>query len=239
MVSSEGQVRLAPRWAVVAMVASTLLLVVAGAVLAPSSSGADRWIAVGLALAGLCGLVFVAHGFWPRTPRPLRPSADGTVTIKAPALQVAAALLAWLVMWVVSGLIVFVVASRGMNAVESPGAAVAIIGATLASIPDTIRLLTGRLHRWRLSWGPGGVVYRGFRTSLDVPPGRLKHVGLQASRLFRWSGVPPRLRPREGGPRGYGVLLAPRGAEAVVLVPQILFREPAEQVAEELRAAAR
>lgn len=237
--STGAPVRLAPRWAVVTMGASTLLLLVAGAVLAPVSSGADRWIALGLALVGGCGVVFVAYGFWPRALRPLRTAADGTVTITAPAPQVAAALLAWLGMWVVSVLIAFVLVTRGMDAVESPGAAVVIVGATLASIPDTVRLLTGRLHRWRLTWGPDGVTYRGYRTSVELPPGALKDVRLQAARLFRWTGVPETMRPRAGGPRGFGVVLDPRGSGRDVVVPQVFFREPAEQVAEEVRAAVR
>lgn len=237
VVSRGETVRLAPRWAIVLMSVLSMMLLVAGAGLATATSGVDRWIAAGLAVVGLCAVVFLAHGFLPRRPRPLLAGSDGTISIAAPALQVAAALTAWLMMWVLAGLIAFVLATRGMNAVESPGAAVAIVGATLASIPDAVRLLTGRLHRWRLSWGPDGVSYRGFRTSLELPPGKLKGARLQATRLFRYDAVPTPMRPRDGGPRGFGVVLDRSGNAPDILVPQVFFREPAEQLVDEIKRA--
>lgn len=239
MVSRSESVRLSPRWAVVAMCAMAVMLLVVGTGLAAVTDGVDRWIAAGLALAGLCAVVFLAYGFWPRTPQPLHPGPDGSVSIAAPVLQVAAALTGWLVMLLLAGLIAFVLVTRGMSAVESPGAAVVIVGAALASIPDLVRLLTGRLHRWRLSWGPDGVSYRGYRTSLDLPRGSGKGARLQASRLFRWDDVPSSLRPREGGPRGYGVVLDRSGMDPDVLVPQVFFRVPAEQLRDELGATVR
>lgn len=239
MVTQSDSVRLAPRWAVVVMGLSVLVLLVAGAVLATVSTGAERGVAIALGVAGACGAVFVVHGFWPRKAMPLPVAADGTMSVAAPVLQVGAALVGWLSIWVASGLFVFMAATQGLGGIDSPGPAVVVVGATLASTPDAIRLFTGRLHRWRLTWGPDGITYRGYRTAVELPPGSLRDVRLQASRLFRWAGVPERFRPREGGSRGYGVVLGSRGGRADVLVPQIFFREPAEQVADELRAAAR
>ena len=51
--------------------------------------------------------------------------------------------------------------------IEAPGATLLTVVGALGMLPDLVRLLTGRLHRWRLEIGPETVRYRGYRT--DVP----------------------------------------------------------------------
>jgi len=116
----------------------------------------------------------------------------------------------------------------------APGAALVLAGALLASLPDAVRLASGRLHRWRVTLAPTGLRYRGYRTDIEVPWAKVRGSRLQASRLFRWKGVPESMRPRESGPKGYGVVVDRSGSAPDLLVPQAFFRVPASQIREEI-----
>jgi hypothetical protein len=44
-------------------------------------------------------------------------------------------------------------------ALEAPGASLVMVVGAVGSLPDLLRLLTGRLHRWRLELGPDALIY--------------------------------------------------------------------------------
>lgn len=232
-----ADIRLAPRWAVVVVCALALVLLATGAVLSAGSTGLERAVALGYLVLGVLATVVAALAFAPRRDREPARAADGSVTFAAPALQVGCLLLGWATVWVLAALVVARVATGGLDAVESPGAALVLVVATVASLPDVVRLLGGRLHRWRLTVGPDGIDYRGYRTAVTLPWGKVRDAHLQASRLLRWGSVPPRMRPAEDGPRGYGVLLDRSGTAPDVLVPQAFLRTPAARVLAEIERA--
>lgn len=104
------------------------------------------------------------------------------------------------------------------SAIESPGFTLVTIAASVGLLPDLARLLTGRLHRWRLELGPDALTYRGYRTDLTVP----------------WSKV-GRATVQTKAP--VGVLINVRGTSKDPVVPILAFSVPAEQLIEEIQRA--
>ena len=104
------------------------------------------------------------------------------------------------------------------SALESPGFSLLTIAGAIASLPDLARLLTGRLHRWRLELGPESISYRGYRTAETWP----------------WSSVHgARIHPR--GPAGVAIDVKGPGKDPVI--PITAFAVPAEQLIEEIQRA--
>lgn len=229
-------VRLAPRWAVVVVGAMGPLLCLVGAAMLGLGDGTDRWVGGAYLVLGVAATVVALVMFWPRR---LRADLSGDFEVAAPVALVGAVLAIWAAGLVVAALLAVAVVRDGPNAVESPGAALVLVVAALASIPDLVRLATGRLHRPRLVVDAEGVRYRGYRTSEHVPWSQVRGVHLQASRLFRWHGVPASMRPDEGGARGYGVVVERKGGRRDLLVRQAPFRVPAEQLAAAIGKRAR
>lgn len=151
-----------------------------------------------------------------RRARPLPMSADGTVVISSPAVAAAGLLVAWL-----SALVLAAVwaglAVVDFDRVEAPGFTIVMWVGALATLPDLVRLLTGRLHRWRVIIGPDGVTYRGYRTDETVPWASLKQARVSEGR-----------RP--------GVVLDVKGNRPDPVIPAAAFTVPAEQIAEEIRS---
>lgn len=216
---AEQPSRLVPRWfapvTVTFLVVLTILFATTGALV---DDGVMSRSMLGLALA--CGLVLVATcSAFVRRRRRRDPvvTADGARVFVSPAATVwplvgaVVALYAVVAMWAY-------VAVTDFSELESPGFSLVTIVAAVAGLPDLVRLLTGRLHRWRLVLGPDTLTYRGYRTDLTVP----------------WSKV-GRATIRAKAPAG--VLVNIRGESKDPVVPIAAFAVPAEQLIEEIERA--
>ncbi|HWJ09752.1 MAG TPA: hypothetical protein VNS46_10275, partial [Nocardioides sp.] len=210
--------RLIPRWWTATVVLALLLGTVVGLVMALVSDGALAWsgAALSVAFAALL-LAAVSALVRPRRPREPEIAADGTRTFRAPTATVVGLLVAWAMLLVTAAAWAWL-AVTDFGALESPGfALVAVVGA-LASLPDLVRLLTGRLHRWTLELGPVSLRYRGYRTDVTVPCRDVKGAAIQ------------RRNPA-------GVRIDLRGSDADVVVPITAFAVPAEQLVDEVHRA--
>ncbi len=123
------------------------------------------------------------------------------------ALLVVAVLWAWL-------------AVTDLRSLDSPGFALLAILGALASLPDLVRLLTGRLHRWTLELGPATLTYRGYHTDITVPCRDVRGAAVQ------------RRNPA-------GVRIDLRAGRDPLVVPITAFDVPAEQLVEEVHRARR
>lgn len=150
-----------------------------------------------------------------RTRRDLVPTADGRLVITSPLLATAGLVVAWVSALALAALWA-VLAVDDFSRIEAPGVTVVFWIGALASLPDLARLLTGRLHRWRVLVGPEGVTYRGYRTDETIAWSKLRRATVQ------------RHRP-------VGVLLDRVGTAPDLLVPAAAFTVPAEQIAEEIQ----
>lgn len=214
---------LVPRWYVVAVV---VVLVVAAATttgLALTLDGAVgwslRWAALmsGLLLVAACSALVR-----PRRRRPMAVDAAGVGVHRAPAATVWPLLGAWFAALALAASWLHL-AVTDFSALEAPGAVLVAVAGALGSVPDLVRLLTGRLHRWRLEIGPESLTYRGYHTDETLP----------------WSQIHG-ARLQQRGPAG--VLVDVKGAGKDLVVPITAFTVPAEQLVEDIergRAAAR
>lgn len=152
----------------------------------------------------------------PRRRRVLPVEADGTTTIRSPATLARGLVLAWLLMFGV-GALWLVVMFTDFDAIEAPGATMVTIVGLLASLPDFLRLLRGRLHRWELTLGPDGYRYRGYRTNESLAWSKVRGARIQARKPA-------------------GVRIDRRGNAPDLVVPIIAFDVPPEQIVEEIQA---
>ncbi len=213
-----GSTRLIPRWYVVTVVAVLAVLTLVFTGLAATSDGVLGWSAWGLTAAtGLMLVAAVSSLARPRRPRPPTIAPDGTRVFLAPATTVWSLIGAWFALLVVAALWI-VVAVTDFDSLESPAFALITVVGALASLPDLFRLLTGRLHRWRLELGPESVTYRGYRTDATWPWSKVHGARIQAR-----------------GPSG--VLLDVKGAGQDPVVPITAFAVPAEQLVDEIQRA--
>ncbi len=216
MVSSPT--RLIPVWYVVTAVGMLAVLTLVFAGLAATTDGIQGLAAWGLVVAtGLLLVAALSSLARPRRPREPSVGTDGSRVFLAPAATVWSLVGAWLALLIVAASWV-VIGATDLDDIESPGLAlVAVIGA-LASLPDLSRLLTGRLHRWRLELGPESISYRGYR----------------AAETWPWSSVRgARIHAR----RPAGVAIELKGAGEDPVVPITAFSVPAEQLIEEIQRA--
>jgi hypothetical protein len=217
--AAEQQARLVPRWfapvAVVFLVVLTLAFAATGLL---ADDGVMSRSVLGLAL--VCGLLLVATcSAFVRRRRRREPTvtADGARVFVSPGATVWPLVGAVVALYVVVAMWV-VVAVTDFSELESPGfSLVAILGA-VALLPDLVRLLTGRLHRWRLVLGPDALTYRGYRTDLTVPWSKVGRATLQTK-------APA------------GVLVNVRGEAKDPVLPIAAFDVPAEQLVEEIERA--
>ena len=98
-----------------------------------------------------------------RRLRPVRQQTDGSVVEEAPAALVALLLAAWAAM-LVAVVAWVVVAATDFASIESPGGLLLVLVGGLGSLPDLVRLATGRLHRWKVVADDDGIRYRGYHT---------------------------------------------------------------------------
>lgn len=213
-----SRVRLVPRWFAAVVIGALTLFLLVFLLLALTVDGVMQWSAWGLvAAAGLMLCSAVSALARPRRRREPEVTPDGVRVFVAPGLTTWPLVGAWAALLVVAAIWSYL-ALTDFGALESPGfALVAIVGA-LASLPDVVRLLTGRLHRWRLEIGPDAVTYRGYRTDVSFP----------------WSKVHG-ARIQERGPAGVAIDVKGSGADPVI--PITAFDVPAEQLVEEIDRA--
>lgn len=208
MVSPDDQVRLIPRWFVVTVLALITLGALAFLGLSFVFDGLLGWsVRAGFVATGLLLVSAWSALIGPRRRRAPSVTPDGALTFRAPAATVWPLVGAWVALLAVAAMWGYV-ALTDFSALESPGASLVTIGGALASLPDLVRLLTGRLHRWTLELGPDALSYRGYRTDLTVP----------------WSKVHG-ARIQRRGPAG--VLIDVKGSGEDPVVPITAFAVPA------------
>ncbi len=218
MTNVNEPVRLIPRWYTSVVVVMLVVLTGIFTGLALNVDGVMGWSAWGLVLfAGLLLLAALSSLVRPRRVREPAFAADGTRVFLAPMLTVAALLGAWFAALAVAALWGFV-ALTDFDALESPGFSLVTIVGALGSLPDLVRLLTGRVHRWRLELGPETLRYRGYRTDVTWPWSKIHGARIQAR-----------------GPAG--VAIDVKGAGKDPVVPITAFAVPAEQLIEEIQRA--
>lgn len=218
MVSTETVLpRLIPRWFTVTTITFLTVLFLGAVGLGVLASGPMRPFAWAMAVATGAGLVAAVPALaLPRRRRELSLREDGTRVLEGPFVVVVALLVAWAAL-MVGAVVLGYVAVTDFDAIEAPGAAFLTVVGAVGMLPDLVRLLTGRLHRWRLEIGPETVRYRGYRT--DVTYRR---------RDVRGGLIHPR------HPAGVEIDLR-GGAVKGAVVPATAFGVPAEQIIEELR----
>ena len=206
---------LIPRWFVGIVLALLTCFVLVSLVLVALASGPMLVSAWGLLVMAVAMLVAALSSLArPRRRREPEVLPDGTRVLRGPLLTVVALLVALVAVYVVAIAWTWV-ALTDLDRIEAPGAAFATVVGAVGMLPDVVRLLTGRLHRWTLEVGPESVTYRGYRTSRTW-----------ARREVRGGVVQAR------GPAG--VRIDVRGGGGPVL-PAAAFDVPAEQLLEELR----
>lgn len=215
MVSGE---RLIPRWWTATVLLLLLIGVLVGVVMTSVADGALAWSGGGLLVAfGALFLAACSAFARPRRRREPEVAADGSRTFRAPLLTVAGLLVAWAALLAVAVLWAWL-AVTDFGALESPGFALLAIAGGLASVPDLVRLVTGRLHRWALDLGPTSLTYRGYRTEVSVLWRDVKGAAVQ------------RRNPA-------GVRIELRAGRDAVVVPITALDVPAEQLVEEVHRA--
>ena len=217
-VTDAAATRLIPRWFTRTVLSGLTVFVAMAFGLSLAFDGALGWsfraMFVFVALLLVAAVSSLAR---PRRHREPMVAADGTRTFLAPAATVwplvgaMVAMMAVAVMWAY-------VAVTDFDSLESPGFTLVTIVAAVGAIPDFGRLVSGRLHRWRLELGPEIIRYRGYRTDLAVPWSKVHGARIQAR-----------------GPAG--VLIDVKGAEKDPVVPITAFAVPAEQLIEEIERA--
>lgn len=207
--------RLIPRWWTVTVLSVLVLGTLAGLVMAIVADGALAWSG-GALLVAFASLLAAAVSALVRPRRRREPdaAADGTRIFRAPMATVAGLLVAWLMLLAVAVLWGYL-ALTDWNALESPGFSLVAIGGAVASLPDLVRLFTGRLHRWTLKLAPGSLTYRGYRTSVTVPYSEVRSAVIQ-----------------QRNPAGVRIVLR-KGAKGISM-PITAFDVTAEQLVEEI-----
>ncbi len=224
-------VRLVPRWFSALVIVVLALFALAMLVLALVDDGVMRWSACGLSAAAslvLCSAVSAL--VVPRSGSPIH-GADGTVTFLSPALTVWPLVGAWAaVLWVAATWAYVAVTDFGE--LESPGFALVTIVGAVGSLPDLARLLTGRLHRWRVVIGPESITYRGYRTDRTWPLSKIHGARFNPPRSLR------RRDARSEDERQLaGVVIDLKGAGTDPVIPMAAFRAAPETMIEEIERA--
>jgi hypothetical protein len=209
--------RLIPIWFTVVVVGSlaVLTLLVGGVTVAFGEGIADTSMYGAATFSGLMLVASLSSLVRPRRRREPEVTGDGTRTFRAPALTV----------WPLVGAFVAIMGTAAVwgwvmltdfGALESPGFSLVVVIGSIGLLPDFLRLLTGRLHRWTLVLGPEELMYRGYRTNVSFPWKEVRGAVIQ-----------------ERGPAGVRIDL--RGAQRKdPVVPITAFTVPAEQLIEEI-----
>ncbi len=73
----------------------------------------------------------------------------------------------------------------GTSTFVSPGFALVTVAGAVGSLPDLVRLVTGRLHRWRVVIDGGSITYRDYRTDETWPVSKVHGAGFNPPRPVR------------------------------------------------------
>ncbi|MCY7396166.1 MAG: hypothetical protein LH468_08465 [Nocardioides sp.] len=204
---------LIPRWWVAATVAVLVVAVVGWAALGVVSEGPTRPAALLSSSAAALALVSATAALLHRRrPRPAVDITGAPIVFETPALVLWPLLLAWMLLLATAAAWIVVVATD-ITSLDAPVFVFLIIVAALGSLPDLARLLSGRLHRWRLTVDDLGVTYRGYRTDVTLPWAELQGATLQ-----------------HRDPRG--LRLDRRGSGPDVVVPMAPFTDRAPEIIE-------
>lgn len=200
---------LIPRWYAALAVLLPLLVAVPTGVIALVSEGSERLYASLLCVFGALAAVAAIRALAvPRRPRMLELDSSGSLVVTSPGLIVWPLVGAWFTALgaaVMTGW--FVLADSSM--IETPVLAVVFVLGAVASLPDLLRLVTGRLHRWRVTLTPDALTYRGYRTDLTVA----------------WED----LHGAKINQRPAGVLVDLKGQRPDLVIPYPAFDVPAQQ----------
>ena len=198
-----AKTRLGPRGPLVVTHAFCLLLIFMFGGIAYVETDLVRLSFEGLLLSALLlWAAFLRVTLVRRRREPPVPRADGSIVVESPVVLIALLVGAWVSMlavflfWV-SVMLTAPLSARGVFTVLVYG----VVG--LASLPDFVRMLTGRLHRWRVVADDTGVQYRGYRTD----------------RAFTWGQVSA-IRRSE---RPLGIALEPMDGSSAVVLPTLAF----------------
>ncbi len=223
--------RLVPRWFSAAAIGVLTLFTLGMLALALTDGGVMRWSAWGLFAAGglmLCSTVSAL--LVPQRGKPVR-GADGTTTFLSPVLTVWPLIGAWAALLCVAAVWSYV-AVTDFSELESPGSTLVTIVGAVGSLADLGRLLTGRLHRWRVVIGPESITYRGYRTDLTWPLARVHGARFNPPRSIRRSGS-----KSDGSRQLAGVVIDLKGAGADPVIPMVAFRASPDTILEEIERA--
>lgn len=188
--------------------------------------GAGQAVGVaGIVFFGLHLVAAVRAFVLPRQRREMAVDESGTTTIQAPGSLVWPLVVAWGAVPALAAAFV-VQAIVDFDSIESPGAVLVVVVATVAGLPDWLRLVTGRLHRWRVVLGPDGLRYSGYRTVTEAPWSMVRGASVQTGGTTR--GEKKRRRTA-------GVLIDLKGAQPDPVIPTAAFDVPAEQLVEEIQ----
>lgn len=173
-------------------------LVVVFTAMALLESGPSR-VAAGLTALS-SAFVWAAAGSATLLPRRRRdPDREGGRTVLAGSRRLVTLLLAAWALMLTGAAAWVVVAVVDLDAVDNPGWLLVLVLGALGSLPDLVRLATGRLHRWRVTLDESGLAYRGWRTSVRVPWADVRGVRLVPRPLSveveRRDGAPVRIPP--------------------------------------------
>ena len=191
-----------------------LFVVAVFAAMASLETGAVRFAAWGVALAGLLLWAAVIRSTAvTRRREPVEPRPDASVVVESAPAIAGLLVAAWVVMLLaVVGWVV--VAVTDFSSIESPGFTLVMVLAALGSLPDLVRLLTGRLHRWRVVADDSGIRYRGYHTDRSLAWNEISSIRAQAT--------PP------------GVTVESKDGTPALLVPALPFDEHPDTIAEAL-----
>ncbi len=95
-----------------------------------------------------------------------------------------------------------------------------------------MRLVTGRLHRWRVVIDGESITYRGYRTDETWPLSKVHGAGVNPPRPVRRPGT-----RTDDDRRLAGVVIDLRGAGADPVIPMVAFRASPETMIAEIERA--
>ena len=207
--------RLIPRWYAACVLTLFGVVTCVGLVATVVEDGA---VALAWGFATAAGVLFLVAAVvalvWPRRRRTLTPGPDGSLVIASPAVLVWTLLGSWLFL-LCSGAVWIYLAVTDFSRISEAGPIVVVIIGTIASLPELVRLLTGRLHRWRLTLTRDGFTYQGYRRAVSEP----------------WRAVHGATTVRG---KNAGVVLDLKAARPDLVIPATLFLLDPAQIVEEI-----
>jgi hypothetical protein len=181
-------------------------------------AGAGRgWYAVGAGLAGLAfgaawAALLRATARTPRRPVPAAPDQDGTTVLRGSPMTAALLAAAWIAGMAAAAAWVTALVVEFDSGPSSRGFIVVLALCALASLPNFLRLLAGKLRLWRL----------------ELRPDRLDYLDTRRAHSATWSEI-----SNIAVDRRRSEIVAERGdGAAAIRIPLVLFDAPPDQIIE-------